>query len=411
MKTLIFLLLLAPVALAQQPTTWQHLSTETGDLEVPGPSQQQTAALVTDLNGDGLNDLVVACRQKAPALVWYERQPKGGWQRRVIEPALLTIEAGGAAHDVDGDGDLDLIFGGDWQSREVWWFENPGTLNAKPETLNWQRHVIKAAGNTQHHDQIVGDFKQTGKPQVVFWNQGSKTLYLADIPADPKGKWRFEPVFSGEAGEKSSWYAEGLAKADVDGDGHVDLLGGNYWFKFQKSTGAFRPVRVGEQGGRIGVGQFKPGKIPQIVISPGDGKGRLMFYEFTGNPGVDSPEDSTKWRGRDLLGREMIHGHTLEVADLDGDGHLDLFAAEMAKWHETQEQPDNPAAEALIFYGDGNGNFRKEVFKTGWDFHEGRLADLDGDGDLDIFCKPYTWKAPRLDVWLQNGTGASARKK
>ena len=42
----------------------------------------------------------------------------------------------------------------------------------------------------------------------------------------------------------------------------------------------------------------------------------------------------------------------------------------------------------------------------GIDFHEGRLADLDGDGDLDILNKPYTWEAPRVDVWLNNGTQA-----
>jgi hypothetical protein len=47
----------------------------------------------------------------------------------------------------------------------------------------------------------------------------------------------------------------------------------------------------------------------------------------------------------------------------------------------------------------------KTVFlqREGW--HEGRLADLDGDGDLDLLNKPYTWDTPRIDVWLQNGTG------
>jgi hypothetical protein len=36
--------------------------------------------------------------------------------------------------------------------------------------------------------------------------------------------------------------------------------------------------------------------------------------------------------------------------------------------------------------------------------HEGRIVDLDGDGDLDILGKPYTWQAPRLDIWI-NKTG------
>jgi hypothetical protein len=42
---------------------------------------------------------------------------------------------------------------------------------------------------------------------------------------------------------------------------------------------------------------------------------------------------------------------------------------------------------------------------VGHGFHETRVADLDGDGDLDILNKPYNWEAPRVDVWLNNGTG------
>jgi hypothetical protein len=70
----------------------------------------------------------------------------------------------------------------------------------------------------------------------------------------------------------------------------------------------------------------------------------------------------------------MIHGHSLEIADIDGDGSLDIFTAEMAKWTESRTDPDNPKATAWIFYGDG------------W---------------MDILDKPYNGAAPRVDVWLQ----------
>jgi len=33
------------------------------------------------------------------------------------------------------------------------------------------------------------------------------------------------------------------------------------------------------------------------------------------------------------------------------------------------------------------------------------FGDLDGDGDYDIFSKPYAYRAPGIDIWLQNGTG------
>src|SRR5207302_1550034 len=93
-----------------------------------------------------------------------------------IEPQFLTVEAGGAACDIDGDGDPDIVFGGDYQSNEVWWWENPYP-NFDPK-LPWQRRLIKKDGKTQHHDQVFGDFENTGKPQLVFWNQGAKSLYI-----------------------------------------------------------------------------------------------------------------------------------------------------------------------------------------------------------------------------------------
>src|SRR6185437_15665186 len=125
-----------------------------------------------------------------------------------------------------------------------------------------------------------------------------------------------------------------------------------------------------------------------------------MIYECQGDP-----MNSLDWEGRKLLDRDMIHGHTLELGDVNGDGNLDMLAAEQGKWNRGPQRLDNPDATSWILYGDGKGGFNTSVLDEHEGWHDSKLADADGDGDLDVVQKPYTWDAPRIDVWLNHGTG------
>ncbi len=380
--------------------SWKYLSSANGDLPVPpGGSTQQTGAVVGDFDGDGVNDFILSFRQKPPALVWYRRTAMG-WDASVIEKDYLTIEAGGAAWDIDGDGDLDLVFGGDWQSSEVWWWENPAPHFDK--LASWQRRTIKTGGQTQHHDQVFGDFLGTGKPQLAFWNQQAATLFLAEIPGNLRtaNAWPLTPVLT-DAKPAGVPYIEGAAACDVDADGKLDILACDSWFKH---TGGkqFQQVQFALGGGLVFAGRFKPSKYPQIVISPGDAGGRVRWYECSGHP-----VNAADWIAHDLLDRDVVHAHSLQLGDVNGDGHLDIFVAEMAKWTEKNVHPDHPGATAWILYGDGQGNFAKTELVQGQGWHEARLADLDGDGDLDLLNKPYNWETPRVDVWRNQARRAA----
>ncbi len=110
--------------------------------------------------------------------------------------------------------------------------------------------------------------------------------------------------------------------------------------------------------------------------------------------------DGAAWVSHDLLGFDIDHGHSLDIADINSDGHLDVFAAEMRLYDA------NPDSGMWIFFGDGSGNFSRMDVGTGIGNHESKVGDLDGDGDLDILDKPFNWDTPRLDIWLNNGTSS-----
>lgn len=374
------------IAMESPTFRWLKLSSKTGDLPAPGPSVQQTGTIVGDLDKDGVNDFVITARAIGPAILWY-RRVKHGWDKYVVEDRLVPIEAGGTLADVDGDGDLDIIAGGDYSDPHVWWWENPYP-NFDPK-VPWKRHIIKADGKGQHHDMIVGDFYGNRKKGLVFWNQGALKLMLAEFPADPRIEpWTYREIFTAQS------ISEGLAAIDIDGDGVEDIVGGGRWFK-HNADGTFTPHVIDDEQRftRAAAGQLKKGGWPQVVFVPGDRVGRLKWYEHVNG----------EWVGHDLLDRDVIHGHSLQIADIDGDGNLDIFCAEMGKWTEKAAAPDNPHPKMWIFLGDGKGNFRKIEYEDGGN-HESKIADLNGDGRLDILIKPYNWDAPRVDVWL-NRTG------
>ena len=360
---------------------WRHFSSMNGDIPGAGVGRQ-AASLILDIDKDGVNDFVIAGWSDETSMVWF-RHTSDGWKRYLVDNRKSHIEAGGAFYDIDGDGDADILQGGSWVTNEVWWWENP--YPDYEANRPWKRYTIKDWGEKQHHDQIFGDFDGDGKGELVFWNQTARKLFIADIPEEPKAKesWAFTEIWSWP----SAFKYEGFDKADVDMDGKTDLIGGGMWFKHTGGKNfAAKTIDSNYGMSRSAAGDLIKWGLPEIVMNSGDGVGPLNLYEW---------KDS-KWVKHTLI-ESVDHGHTLQVGDMNGDGNLDIYAAEMYRPGAGEN------CKQWVLYGDGGGKFTSQLISTGIGTHEGRIGDLDGDGDLDILQKDFQ-EQQRVDIWLNNGT-------
>ncbi len=161
---------------------------------------------------------------------------------------------------------------------------------------------------------------------------------------------------------------EGIAAADLDGDGRVDLVaasnaGQALVLYARDATGGFLPGKgldtVGVAPAGVAVGQLDGKQGPDIVTGVADG---VDYFLSTGGGGFAAQPP--------LAGPSTLQ---VPLADLDGDGDLDLFA------------PDSTSNLAHVFLGDGKGGFTahgQASYFTNAQFVA--LGSLDGDGRPDV---------------------------
>ena len=365
------------------------------------PSGRMSFCLTSDLTGNGRPDVLVGAvggsypvtipvlgktvyLRKLPFVrdvierrewnvFWYENP---GWERHEVARAP-ELSVGGALGDLTGNGRVDLVAGQNLGQQDLYWFEQPSDPRGR-----WTRRVI-TDDFEKYHDVAVADVDDDGDVEVLALSQESETVFYYDVPADPKREPWPEANRHVVAGNLD---VEGVQVGDFDDDGKSEILAGpNLFHRTDDGTWEREVVAEGWPWTRVVAADVDDDGDDEVVLTEGDlpyqsdRRARLGVY------------DPPSWEGT-VLHDDLSNPHSLQVADLDGDGRLDLYVAEMGL-------EDGHEPRQFVFWNRGDGRFEPEVVATGVPTHEAKLVDLDGDGRLDVVGKGYDSR--NVDAWYR----------
>jgi FG-GAP-like repeat len=319
-----------------------------------------------DMNSDGLPDILSGA-------FWYQNPgAQGGeWKphqyRNVEIVGEFVSDCGEWTVDVNHDGAPDVVTVG-WMTDGLYWYENP----KKPDAT-WQRHLITHTIETEGG--WMADLNGDGKPELALAHYGRSGIIWVDFSGP-------EPKVHRAGGKDEDGHGVGMA--DIDGDGKTDLLTPHGWFQNLDANSDkwnwHGDWDLGETGFPIvGYDVNNDGKM-DLIYGRGHSYG-VYWMEQTGSG------SNLKWE-KHTIDESFSQVHVLKLADIDGDGQMELLAGKRYRGHNGN---DPGSYDPLVIYyykiDRQTGNFTRYPISLGGTAGAGTqfiLEDLDRDGDLDL---------------------------
>jgi hypothetical protein len=332
----------------------------------PGPSStpggQLISAVAIDINGDGKIDLIMSGYEVGLGVCF-------GNGDGTFQPAVYygtggdIIDGSVAVGDFNGDGVLDAVIPAE---SGVWPFTgkggglfNQGVLTTiSPYHATEAAHIVAADFNGDGHLDVALGYQPFGEPTgfMVLFGNGNGSFQT--------------PVFY--PGTHPNW----IAVADINGDGRPDLVVSGPTIYINNGKGVLLgPISASLPGAQFAVGDVNGDGIPDLVSSSGYvalGLGEAKFAAPIFYP-VESSDTSAN----------------VVLADLRKKGLTDVVAGE------------NLAVSVLLNRGKGTFTDGEWISLPG-SGNCGAAADFNGDGKPDL-AVPTT---QGITVLLGTGNGS-----
>jgi len=306
-----------------------------------------------------------------------------------------------AVADFTGDGFPDLVLPDSSQTTapgRLYLYENPGGKLDQP----WKETVIaQFADVMQMNDVEAGDLNGDGRIDIVARDLGKGCHVLMQTAS---GSWS-SPI------TVPTHPSSGLALADLDQDGDLDLVINGVWIETPDpiATGKWQEhyygfdwypeernlITMRQYGSKVATGDFNRDGRPDIVIAnaeqqavaPDKPAGIQVFLA------PDEPE-KPRWQ---MVPLESQHRSwsTLQVADLNGDDRLDILGG-VSGYGIDREAP----ALVTAHFSRGDGSFFRVPVNVDSRVYQAALGDGDGNQKPDLLA-PLQWNKGSLR-WFAN---------